>query len=132
MPLGTVGGLEALAPLRPGAAVLSIGQHRLREKDFCNSVSVPTTAYRAADDLESLEHAVAAIGRPCILKSAELGYDGKGQVRIGPDTALADAWAAMRGHAEAATGIVEAVVPVRPEHYGLVETGRDSWRGTGW
>ena len=42
---------------------------------------------------------MAAIGRPCILKSAELGYDGKGQVRITAETDLEEAWAAMRGHA---------------------------------
>src|SRR3546814_1326466 len=35
IPLATVEVLEALAPLRPGAAVLSICQHRLREKDVC-------------------------------------------------------------------------------------------------
>src|SRR3546814_11256441 len=76
-------------------------------KEFCNNVSVPTTEYRAASDLAGLERAVEAIGRPCILKSAELGYDGKGQVRIGADTDLAEAWAAMRGHAAGASGIVE-------------------------
>jgi 5-(carboxyamino)imidazole ribonucleotide synthase len=99
IPLATVEVLERLAPLRPGAAVLSICQHRLREKQFCNGVSVPTADYRPADDVASLREAVEAIGRPCILKSAELGYDGKGQVRIGPDDDLEAAWAAMRGHA---------------------------------
>ena len=96
IPLASVEVLEKLVPLRPGAGVLKICQHRLREKDFCNSVSVPTTAYRAAHDVASLEEAVAAVGRPCILKSAELVYDGKGQVRITAGTDLAEAWAASR------------------------------------
>jgi 5-(carboxyamino)imidazole ribonucleotide synthase len=125
IPLATVEVLEALVPLRPSAAVLSICQHRLREKEFCNGVSVPTTAYRAATDLASLEAAVEAIGRPCILKSAELGYDGKGQVRINPGTDLAEAWAAMRGHAADASGIVEAIVEFRMEISVIVARSAD-------
>src|SRR3546814_10111537 len=38
IPLATVEVLQALVPLRPGATVLSIFQHRLREKEFCNNV----------------------------------------------------------------------------------------------
>jgi len=125
IPLATVEVLEKLVPLRPGAAVLSICQHRLREKDFCNGVSVPTTAYRAAEDVETLKAAVEAIGTPCILKSAELGYDGKGQVRITAETDLAEAWAAMRGHAAEAIGIVEAIVQFRMEISVIVARSAD-------
>jgi len=125
IPLATVAVLEKLVPLRPGAAVLSICQHRLREKDFCNGVSVPTTAYRAAEDVGSLRRAVEAIGTPCILKSAELGYDGKGQVRITAESDLAEAWAAMRGHAAGAVGIVEAIVPFRMEISAIVARSAD-------
>jgi len=125
IPLATVAVLEKLVPLRPGAAVLSICQHRLREKDFCNGVSVPTTAYRAAEDVGSLRRAVEAIGTPCILKSAELGYDGKGQVRIAANTDLAEAWAAMRGHAADAIGVVEAIVEFRMEISVIVARSAD-------
>ncbi|MGD1878347.1 MAG: 5-(carboxyamino)imidazole ribonucleotide synthase [Kiloniellaceae bacterium] len=130
IPLATVEVLEKLAPLRPSAAVLSICQHRLREKEFCNGVSVPTTDYRAAEDVDSLRRAVEAIGRPCILKSAELGYDGKGQVRITAETDLEEAWAAMRGHAAQATGIVEAIVPFRVEISVIVARSADGSIGT--
>ena len=125
IPLSTVEVLAAKVPLRPSAAVLSICQHRLREKDFCNSVSVPTTDYRAAEDVESLTAAVQTIGRPCILKSAELGYDGKGQVRITAETDLAEAWAAMRGHAAQAIGVVEAIVEFRMEISVIVARSAD-------
>jgi len=125
IPLATVHVLEKHVPLRPSAAVLSICQHRLREKEFCNGVSVPTTAFRPAEDVESLARAVEAIGRPCILKSAELGYDGKGQVRILPETDLTEAWAAMRGHAAHAVGIVEAIVQFRMEVSVIVARSAD-------
>ena len=125
IPLATVKVLERLVPLRPSAKVLSICQHRLREKEFCNSVNVPTADYRAAEDVESLGRAVAAIGAPCILKSAELGYDGKGQVRIASDSDCAAAWNAMRGHAAEAIGIVEAIVEFRMEISVIVARGAD-------
>ena len=125
IPLATVEVLEARVPLRPKANVLGICQHRLREKDFCNGVAVPTTAYRAAEDEASLAAAVEAIGRPCILKSAELGYDGKGQARIDQGTDLAQAWAAMRGHAGTAIGIVEAIVEFRMEISVIVARSAD-------
>ncbi len=125
IPLSTVEVLEKLVPLRPSAKVLSICQHRLREKEFCNSVSVPTADYRGAEDPESLRRAVEEIGTPCILKSAELGYDGKGQVRINPGSDLEEAWAAMRGHAAEAIGIVEAIVEFRIEISVIVARGAD-------
>ncbi|NIA68476.1 5-(carboxyamino)imidazole ribonucleotide synthase [Pelagibius litoralis] len=125
IPLATVELLEGLVPLRPGTKVLSICQHRQREKDFCRSVSVPTADYRPANDLAGLKQAVAEIGTPCILKSAELGYDGKGQVRIEADSDLDAAWAAMRGHAAEAAGIVEALVQFRMEISVIVARGSD-------
>ncbi len=125
IPLATVELLEKLVPLRPGANVLAICQHRQREKDFCNSHSVPTTAYRPAHDDASLREAVAAIGTPCILKSAELGYDGKGQVRIDDGSDLEAAWAAMRGHAAQAIGVIEALVAFRMEISVIVARGAD-------
>lgn len=125
IPLETVHHLAGLVPLRPGAEVLAICRNRLREKDFCRSASVPTADYRAAEDAESLRGAVEAIGRPCILKSAEMGYDGKGQVRIGEQSDLDAAWTAMRGHAAEAVGIVEAVVDFRMEISVIVARGAE-------
>lgn len=125
IPLATVEVLEKLVPLRPNAQVLSICRNRLREKAFCNGASVPTADYRPAEDLDSLRRAVEAIGRPCILKSAELGYDGKGQVRITAESDLEEAWNAMRGHAKEAIGIVESVVAFRMEVSVIVARGAD-------
>ena len=130
IPLSTVEVLERLVPLRPSARVLSICQHRLREKEFCNSVSVPTADYRPAEDVASLRRAVEQIGAPCILKSAEMGYDGKGQVRINPDSDLEEAWNAMCGHAapspsQGAIGIVESIVAFRIEISVIVARGAD-------
>jgi 5-(carboxyamino)imidazole ribonucleotide synthase len=99
--------------LRPGAGVLATCQDRISEKTFLAGIGVPTTRWRAVADLYQLESAVAAIGRPAVLKSARMGYDGKGQVAIFPGTDLATAWAetvAAGGSSATAPGVVEAWV----------------------
>src|SRR6185369_16919515 len=54
----------------------------------------------------SLDAALSEIGRPSVLKTVRLGYDGKGQVMIGADTQAEEAWRRMG----AAYGIVEGFV----------------------
>ena len=74
-------------PVLPGPRALATTQDRLLEKDFVRSLGVETAPYMAVDDGGALARAVAAIGRPSILKTRRFGYDGKGQtaVRMGAD-----------------------------------------------
>ncbi len=85
-------------PTRPDPRVLHLTQQRLREKNFLSSISVPVTRYLEVAHKEALPQAIQALGRPCVLKSASFGYDGKGQVRIDPGDrswpGVAAAWAA--------------------------------------
>jgi len=113
--------LAVLRPTRPSPRVLHLCQDRLREKDFVNQIGVATTRYMEVARPEALERAVREIGRPCILKSARFGYDGKGQVRIAADTDLAEAWARMGSD----LGIVEAVVHFTQEVSVIVARGVD-------
>lgn len=90
--------LEKLAdhvPVRPGAHVLSVAQDRLLEKRHAEAVGAGVAPYAAVSDRPSLDRAVARLGRPSVLKTRRFGYDGKGQVKIGPDTDLGEAWAAV-------------------------------------
>src|SRR5262245_65891299 len=84
-------------PTRPDPRVLHLTQQRLREKNFLSSINVPLTRYLEVAHQEALPQAVQALGRPCVLKSASFGYDGKGQVRIDPETDLGPVWQAMGG-----------------------------------
>ena len=97
------------ARLRPGADVLATCQDRISEKRFLGAIGVPTARWMAAEDAASLHRAVAEIGYPSVLKSTRLGYDGKGQVAIGPGTDLDAAWSEMTA-AAGSIGIVEAWV----------------------
>lgn len=70
-------------PVAPGGEALSIAQDRLSEKEFVRSLGARTAPFHAVDDLASLEEGLRKIGRPAILKTRRLGYDGKGQTTIG-------------------------------------------------
>ncbi|GEP04409.1 5-(carboxyamino)imidazole ribonucleotide synthase [Methylobacterium oxalidis] len=77
--------LAAGAPLHPSAEALATTQDRLAEKTFINELGIPTAPFRAVDSGDDLDRAIAAIGRPAVLKTRRFGYDGKGQRMIGPE-----------------------------------------------
>ncbi|MEL6288696.1 MAG: 5-(carboxyamino)imidazole ribonucleotide synthase [Pseudomonadota bacterium] len=86
-------------PLRPGIRSLEISQDRIAEKKFLTSQAIPVAPYAVvtASDGADAPSAVDVPGtppqRPFLLKTARLGYDGKGQI---PLDAGADLSAAHR------------------------------------
>ena len=82
VPAATAAAVSEFVPLRPGAHVLHVAQNRLREKGTLAAAGLPVTLYRAVHSVSDLERGVAELGFPCVLKTVESGYDGKGQVRI--------------------------------------------------
>lgn len=82
IPHETVQLLAEKTTVRPGWKVLHVSQNRLREKDFVTSLGILTAPYKAVSSLESLHAAAAELGFPCILKTTEQGYDGKGQYML--------------------------------------------------
>ncbi|MGB0681953.1 MAG: 5-(carboxyamino)imidazole ribonucleotide synthase [Magnetovibrionaceae bacterium] len=107
IPFESVQLLEDLVPVRPGWDALRVSQDRLVEKEFLNSLGIETAEFRAVGSLEDLARATIEVGRPSILKTRRMGYDGKGQVRIDPDTDLAEAIEVLGG----TPGILEGFVP---------------------
>lgn len=75
--------LESLRPIRPGRRALAVSQDRLTEKTFLTEIGLTVAPFADVPDQGALEAAIARIGRPSILKTRRMGYDGKGQVRIG-------------------------------------------------
>jgi 5-(carboxyamino)imidazole ribonucleotide synthase len=74
--------LSAHAPLRPSARALAATQDRLAEKTFVAGLGIATAPFASVDSDQDLEQALASIGRPAVLKTRRLGYDGKGQALI--------------------------------------------------
>ncbi len=131
VPAPTAQAAARCAPVRPSGSVLHTTQQRIREKSFLRNAGLPTTPYREVRSLQDLDRAAAELGCPAVLKTAEFGYDGKGQVRLESPGGAAGAWHAI-GQQEA---VLEAfidfdreisVVAARGEdgqfvHYGAIE-----------
>lgn len=114
--------LDALAPmvaLRPGRNVLYTTQNRRREKEFLQENHFPIAPFRVVQSEGELREAVAALGCPCVLKTADFGYDGKGQQKIAYETDLAATWKRHGANA----GILEAWVPFTAELSVVVSRG---------
>ena len=78
--------------VRPGWKTLWISQNRLREKAFLAKHGVPTAPWRRVGTQNELDIAVKELGTPLILKTANSGYDGKGQVRVDSGSQAKSAW----------------------------------------
>lgn len=99
--------VEAARPLRPSRLAIHTTQHREREKLFLRGQGIACAEFRIVEDLAGLQAAVRDLGRPCVIKTAAFGYDGKGQRKVEAETDLAEAWQAFEGH----HAVVEQWVP---------------------
>ena len=112
VPAETLAILAETVPVRPGRGVLEIAQDRRAEKAFFRGIGAGTAPFAAVESRAALAEALAEIGRPAILKAARLGYDGKGQRRIGPDEDADAAWAALATDAAILEGVVDFVCEI--------------------
>lgn len=123
VPARTAEAVAGLVPVRPAGHVLHTTQHRLREKRFLRDAGLPVTAFEPTRARADLPGAVSRVGAPAVLKTADFGYDGKGQVRVpneAPET-LDRAHAVLGG----AEGILEAFVPFERELSVIAARGHD-------
>lgn len=95
VPVTSLALLKEHCAVLPDPSILHLCRHRLREKDAINAAGIATAPYAAVSSLAQLEAALATIGTPAVLKSCELGYDGKGQVKITSADEAANAWEAI-------------------------------------
>lgn len=73
---------EQFAPVRPAGSVLYTSQNRRREKTYLRDAGLPVTPFVAVENVAELKVALLQLGIPAVLKTADWGYDGKGQVVI--------------------------------------------------
>lgn len=82
VPAETLEFLEARVPVRPGSKSVAIARDRIREKTFFRDMGLPTAPFFAINSMADLEPACAELTMPALLKTAQLGYDGKGQIGV--------------------------------------------------
>ena len=83
--------LGAHRVVAPGAEAVAVCQDRTAEKAHFRRSGVPCAPYAQIETAHELA-AVPAELVPGILKTARLGYDGRGQVRVNTQAELAAAW----------------------------------------
>jgi len=89
--------LARACPVYPPAEALEVAQDRVVEKAFLNGIGIATAPWRAVDDAAELNFAHLDLGTDTILKTRRLGYDGKGQTRLGADDSPEGAFEALGG-----------------------------------
>jgi 5-(carboxyamino)imidazole ribonucleotide synthase len=95
VPAPALARLAAQRFVAPGAAAVAIAQDRAQEKAHFDRCGVPCAPYAVIGSAQQLASVPDTL-LPGILKTARLGYDGKGQVRVGTRAELEAAWQSLR------------------------------------
>lgn len=124
VPAGALFTLGAHRPVAPSSQCVATAQDRVREKaHFVRSAptsGVLPAPYAAIDTPELLAAAPGDL-LPGILKTARMGYDGKGQIRVADRAALAAAWEQL-GRVPC---VLEKLLPLKAECSVIVARGAD-------
>ena len=113
--------LAKLRPVSPGAEAVAIAQDRAAEKAHFVRCGVPCAPYAVIESTDQLEAALLQNLLPGILKTARMGYDGKGQVRVKDVQALRLAWQDLKQ----VPCVLEKMLPLALECSVIVARGRD-------
>ncbi|OBU87941.1 5-(carboxyamino)imidazole ribonucleotide synthase [Chromobacterium subtsugae] len=82
----------------PSGDCVAIAQDRIAEKSWIRKAGLATAPYLAIESVEDIQVDLAPY-LPGILKTARLGYDGKGQVRVNTQDEARAAYANLGGQA---------------------------------
>ncbi len=120
VPAQALNQLAHTRPVAPSGAAVAIAQDRAAEKAHFVQCGVPCAPYAVIETAEQLA-AVDANLLPGILKTARMGYDGKGQVRVKTPAELAAAWADL----QSVPCVLEKMLPLALECSVIVARGAD-------
>ena len=112
--------LGAARRVSPGAEAVGIAQDRIKEKAHFVRCGVPCAPYAVIETADQVA-AVRDDLLPGILKTARLGYDGKGQQRVTNRAELAAAWDSLKG----VPCVLEKMLPLKAECSVIVARGAD-------
>ncbi|MGE4061802.1 MAG: 5-(carboxyamino)imidazole ribonucleotide synthase [Rhodospirillaceae bacterium] len=120
--------LAARVRVRPDPKVLEIAQDRIKEKQFFASIGAATPTWAIVSRRKDLDSALKTTGAPSVLKTARLGYDGKGQAKLKSPADADAAWAAVTGpnpDGDDGFAVLEAFVDFRCEVSVIVARSED-------
>ena len=121
VPIATARFLAERVTLLPSPHSLEIAQDRFLEKDLMAGLGIPVAGFAEVTKQGDIYSALARTGRPAILKTRRLGYDGKGQALIRGGDDPVSAWRAIGE----VPSILESFVPFEREVSVVIVRGRD-------
>ncbi|MBD9402976.1 5-(carboxyamino)imidazole ribonucleotide synthase [Comamonas sp. CMM02] len=120
VPAGALNQLATSLPVSPAGASVAIAQDRAAEKAHFVKCGVPCAPYAVIESPEQLAAVNDAL-LPGILKTARMGYDGKGQIRVKTRAELVAGWQELGRVA----CVLEKMLPLAHECSVIVARGRD-------
>ena len=105
--------------VHPSPRAIEIAQDRRLEKRFLNGNGFPTAPFAVLSD--AVLPTQSALQFPALLKTARMGYDGKGQERVESHDDLASAWSHLGG----VPCVLEELLPLQRELSVVLARGTD-------
>ena len=121
VPARTAAFLARRRPVLPDPQVLETTQDRLVEKNFISTLKIATAPYGPVHSATQLSEGIDITGLPAVLKTRQLGYDGKGQAKIAKGGDPVAAWRSLHN----APCIVEGFIDFEREVSVVAARSRD-------
>ena len=120
VPAAALNKLAETLPVSPAGSAVAIAQDRAAEKAHFMKCGVPCAPYAVIETPAQLAAVNDAL-LPGILKTARMGYDGKGQIRVKTREELVAGWNELGNVA----CVLEKMLPLAHECSVIVARGRD-------
>ena len=121
IPFHTLEKVAESTGLYPSPHAICICQNREREKNFLRENNIPHTWFAVISNAADLAAAMKELNGPSVLKTADFGYDGKGQLKLEGNEDPEKIWATF----DAPRAVLEAWVPFEKELSVMAARGAD-------
>lgn len=98
IPSAPVEQIAKIVNVFPSPQILATSQHRVLEKQAINAMGIATAPFAPVSSYDELISATQIIGIPSVLKTARMGYDGKGQAMLHKQEDINKAWEMIGGN----------------------------------
>ncbi|MBT5903855.1 MAG: 5-(carboxyamino)imidazole ribonucleotide synthase [Opitutaceae bacterium] len=126
VPVKPLWAIEDEVQLRPHWDVLEVCQNRAREKNWLKRNNIPVVPFAEVEAGGDLAAGIRTVGLPCVVKTADFGYDGKGQLKV---ASKADVAAAQKAFAKS-RAVVEGFIDFKCELSVVVARNADGQMST--
>lgn len=99
IPAAPLKAIEHVTQLHPHWKVLETTQNRSREKNWLKTNGFAHARFAEVAAGGDVGVGIREVGMPCVVKTADFGYDGKGQVKVQQESDVARAQQAFAGQA---------------------------------